>query len=1079
MKNKKPAAIIALICLIFTFFPLISFADAWDGASKKEPQKNSDGAYVITSPEELAWLADDANFSGSNKNAVLTTDINLNGNEWTPIGKSNYAIYSGCFDGQGHTINGLKITNSAYAGLFGYVSGKVSDVTVKGEITYIGYSTPYAGGIAGYNKGTIENCISDTSISGKPTSGGIAGTNEGNISNCINKGNISGSSNNAGGIAGNSNGGEIILSANYGAVTSTGYSYTGGIAGHIQGDTKIENVYNMGNISGRYTGGIAGYVYSQSASITNAYSAGIINCSGSYAGGIAASLGYGVSASKITNCYFLKNYTVNNQIFAVKSENNDRNDLCGKTENELKSTEIISSLGGAFEADKAENPTNSGYPILKWQNPNTSYKAVISVSPADAYVTLKNNENNTISGTSENGVHTFYNLAKGNYIYSVSLDKDDYKTQIGTFTIANADYYNTVELSPNTYIASFKVTPENAEFKLKSDEIELTPVNSEKGRYEYNLPNGCYTYSTAAFGFSEDAGSIEVNKSSIEKSIGLKRLPNVKTTFSLIDKISNTQLDNFRTEIKSANNTIASETDGSYLLPAGTYSYKAMCSGYAKCIGEFTITEADISMETKIITLETKPSSAWDGDCDEPAYSDGAWHISTGNELAWFAGYVNGTQTTSTENTSYNAILTADIDLGGELNWTPIGPNNYKAYSGAFDGNGHTISGLFINTDSACQGLFGKITVSSVIKNLTVAGSVNTASKSSYAYAGGICGYNYKGEIVNCINKANVKSSGGRTGGICGAIAGDGSKAAEISKCTNYGDISYENGTGNYKGGITGESKYANISECANIGNITGNGNFIGGIAGDLYSGSLLTDSYNTGTVTASGYSIGGVAGRCDLYGNYGMINCYSAGEVKNTLESPQNCGVLIGLYSGGLNKNCYCLIEDNGINSGLNAIGKIDFGTPSDVIVKNCADEMRGILEALNTNKVWTRNIKQNNGYPILKWQEIPDCLIKIDGEIVNSDSYVVNAGQHHIEIDFSLPAKNIENGLPALAAYSSNGALRKIWLADETYIISDDYDMPAGTVIKVMFWKNNLEPIINPVKIKTADENFKSNKI
>lgn len=376
MKNIKLTSLLVSACILIGVFPSIVFADDWNGAAKTEPQKNDHGAYVITSAEELAWFSDNASFSGSSENAILASNIDLSGKEWTPIGKSNYAPYSGNFDGNGHTISGLKTTNAAYAGLFGYVTGTVSNLTVTGEITYIGYNTCYAGGIAGYNIGAIENCISETNISGKATGGGISGTNEGSVTGCINKGNISGSSGDIGGITGSAKGGSISLCANYGNAESTSYSYAGGIAGRIQGSAVIENVYSMGNIKGKYTGGIAGYVYSSSVCINNAYAAGKVTCTGSYAGGVAGQTGYNVSAAGITNCYFLKSDTINSDIYAVQKSGNDRDDLCGKTDTELKSAEFIVSLGGAFEADDTENPINNGYPILKWQ---TKPERIISI----------------------------------------------------------------------------------------------------------------------------------------------------------------------------------------------------------------------------------------------------------------------------------------------------------------------------------------------------------------------------------------------------------------------------------------------------------------------------------------------------------------------------------------------------------------------------------------------------------------------------------------------------------------------------------------------------------------------------
>lgn len=524
MKNKKTISLLIVLGMIVSLFPIIAFAEGWDGASKTEPIKNEYGAYVITSAEELAWLADDAKTFGSSADAVLTEDIDLSDHEWTPIGNTSSAKYSGSFDGQGHTVSGLKVTSSAYAGLFGNVSGRVSDLTVKGAVSYSGYSTAYAGGITGYNTGEISGCTSEVAVTGK-YSGGITACNEGNITGCINKGTVKSSSEDIGGIAGTHKGGKISLCANIGTVTNTGSYYAGGIAGRVQGSAVIENSYNMGDISGRYIGGIAGYVYSSSVSISNTFSAGTIISTGSYAGGIVGQLGYGVKAEKITNSYFLKTADINSNLYAVQKESNDREDLCGKTEEELKSEELVAAFGGAFGADNVENPINNGYPILKWQNPDVSYKAVITVSPANAAVLLVNGVGEEINGGCADGVYTFGNLAKGDYTYTVSCDEDDYKAETGNFTIANSDYYNTVELSPNTYTLSFTVKPENAEFILKSGETELTAVKAENGVYEYSLEENTYSYSASADGFYEISGEITVNDENMDVEITLDEIP--------------------------------------------------------------------------------------------------------------------------------------------------------------------------------------------------------------------------------------------------------------------------------------------------------------------------------------------------------------------------------------------------------------------------------------------------------------------------------------------------------------------------------------------------------------------------
>ena len=146
----------------------------WDGQSITEPTKNSNGAYVITSPAELAWLAASVNGTVSRagepktflgETFVLDSDINLGGQLWTPIGQSSkISVFRGTFDGQGHTISGLKVQNEDGAGLFGYVSGNIKNLTIDGaEIT----SHHYAGALVGWlqsvdsqahNRCNVINC---------------------------------------------------------------------------------------------------------------------------------------------------------------------------------------------------------------------------------------------------------------------------------------------------------------------------------------------------------------------------------------------------------------------------------------------------------------------------------------------------------------------------------------------------------------------------------------------------------------------------------------------------------------------------------------------------------------------------------------------------------------------------------------------------------------------------------------------------------------------------------------------------------------------------------------------------------
>ena len=248
------------------------------------------------------------------------------------------------------------------------------------------------------------------------------------------------------------------------------------------------------------------------------------------------------------------------------------------------------------------------------------------------------------------------------------------------------------------------------------------------------------------------------------------------------------------------------------------------------------------------------------------------YQIGTAEGLKWFRDKVNRAKTS--DETKICAVLTANIDLKNE-EWTPIGIGNGTEnngatidfpYSGTFDGNGHTISGLNVNYGDKNGGLFCYVK-SATIKNLTVAGSVTYSSGDGIAYggivgcadsstienctnrctvtgrwyAGGIVGRSVDSDIIGCANFGNI-SSPSRSGGICGKITGEKDTYgidATIRDCYNVGMVS-----GNYAGGITGQSDSGNIdiliANCYNVGSLHGSDNR-GEIIGDPLSASSLT----------------------------------------------------------------------------------------------------------------------------------------------------------------------------------------------------------------------------------------------
>ena len=219
--------------------------------------KINDEVYEISNAGQLYWFAGLVNgtLSGveqnTSANAVLTKDIVVNENvlksdgtlnegtfkEWTPVGVGDDSSYTGIFDGKNHTISGLYFSNQdkVYVGLFGYNSGKISNVGILDSCFYGGADV---GGVIGYNKkdGTVTNCYNTGYVSGAAgLVGGVIGYNRGTITNCYNTGGVSGDSY-VGGVIGYNSGGTI---------TNCYYNssiYTGNAIGDVDRNATCEKV---------------------------------------------------------------------------------------------------------------------------------------------------------------------------------------------------------------------------------------------------------------------------------------------------------------------------------------------------------------------------------------------------------------------------------------------------------------------------------------------------------------------------------------------------------------------------------------------------------------------------------------------------------------------------------------------------------------------------------------------------------------------------------------------------------------------------------------------------------------------
>ena len=199
------------------------------------------------------------------------------------------------------------------------------------------------------------------------------------------------------------------------------------------------------------------------------------------------------------------------------------------------------------------------------------------------------------------------------------------------------------------------------------------------------------------------------------------------------------------------------------------------------------------------------------------------YQIGTADQLKLFRDIVNGAGG-QTQNRGAYAVLTADIDLNNEP-WTPIGPDRDSAYTGTFDGQGHTVKNLSVtvNVQPGRAGLFGCVK-DGTIRKLTVAGSVSCTA--NQGWCGGIAGYAMDETIENCASLCTVSCTGidARVGGIVGLVDYK-SSTLIIRDCYNIGKITgrSDNGSGD-AGGICGFYMNGKISNCYNVGEITGSG---------------------------------------------------------------------------------------------------------------------------------------------------------------------------------------------------------------------------------------------------------------
>ena len=280
--------------------------------------------------------------------------------------------------------------------------------------------------------------------------------------------------------------------------------------------------------------------------------------------------------------------------------------------------------------------------------------------------------------------------------------------------------------------------------------------------------------------------------------------------------------------------------------------------------------------------------------------------------------------------TDINITLTDNIDLTG-IDWTPIGKDDNKAYTGTFDGNGKTITGLTVTGSYKYAGLFGDIDENGTVKNVVLE-DVQITSDNSSGYAGGVAGDSFGGNIENC--------------SVSGSVSGT-----------------------LYVGGVVGSQWGGSITGCNSSATVKGEA-YVGGIAGETNYGATLTACYATGDVTleiapTENISGGGVVG---FNGGSSILACYAIGNVTSTGSSTGSVCI------GGLLGNNYtavtaCYWKNNqeqgiGYNQGGTDVEATKVG--GNITWQNAVDDMNNALQ--NAGLEWRYEL--TGALPTLKKQ-------------------------------------------------------------------------------------------------------------
>lgn len=989
MKNRITAGILSALIALNTFLTVIPSAIA------------AANTINISSIEDFNKFSENCTLDtwSHGKTVNLTCDIDFSKNNFLPI-----PTFGGTFNGNGHTISGIKFDNKgSYQGVFRYVQkgGTVSELNVKGTFAPNG-SKGYVGAVAGENSGTLEKCMFDGSIKGEDVIGGIAGINTdyGKIISCVVSGNIAGE-NFTGGIAGRNNGfikdctnnasvntiyeekkretgdidtdiGSII--ENYKTKeeeneedTVLGYSDTGGIVGYTTG--IVQGCINNGSVGyshiGYNVGGIAG---KQSGYMLGCQNYGLIQGRKDVGGIVGQAEPY-----IVLNAFESTIDDIHNEITKLNTMVNDfitdTGDLGDDAETRLK--EISHYAQNA--QDNSEILVDHGTDFIDDNIDEINAQSAILSNTIDKLTPVFDNLEDGCDDLSDA-------LEKlSDTIKNIDIDAPELENEIDALTdslskIASCeqDVKNAVKKAEKASDNLDDAVKFNNSTDVKKALSDIYTAIKDIITAKQNIKTALEKIENILNTKPESLDNIKVNAKEIAEIIKASKdnltstLTALKTTKDSMDTvILNTELDlsDFLSAVKNAKSSVRYLTDALYSITGGIENLSDAIEDISDNLSNYTDDLSDDLKKNRDDLTEAVNSLSYATDDIKAAFTD------------------------------IKNILT-DLSNEDDLEFVKLDDEFRDASDNLFDslsGISDEIDGLRNTVSDKTDNLSNKLTSISNQFNLItdlLVGEIDRIKDGGENITDVFLDVSdeniesaKQGKIEDCHNYGIVEADR-NAGGIAGAMAVEYSKDPEddiekpntlnftyrtrtiLQSCINDGNVT---GKKDCIGGIVGLAEIGTVYECENYADTEStDGNYVGGIAGK--SDSSIRKSYAKSKLTGKRY-VGGIGGKADS-----VTACYTIVSINGD----ENTGAVCGAAENRDN-----IYRNYFVNNGTGAIDSISYTGKAEPI---SFEELKNINKiparfisftvtfTADDKTVETQDIKYGEPTSKIKYPEIPE---------------------------------------------------------------------------------------------------------